>query len=187
MATGLTPSSSSASITAIWASPRAPPPPSASARVLRLAPCVVGGVLSACSGGFPPPLWGRAREGGVCFTVERSPPPDRPAAGRPPPQGGRCQARLRLGLQLPCARLPGGRPRRLRQRPHQLRARRRVLAGGRAVAHPPDDALQDRGDPDEIIGHVLLQIRSRVEPGALDVAIDIGVARGNAERGEIEH
>src|SRR6266542_2842690 len=112
MATGLTPSSSSASITAMWASPRAPPPPSASASVLG--------------------LWAEAT---VRRPPARTPTPPAPAAA--------------------------------------------------PAARAPDDALQDRGDAEEIVGHVGRQMRARIEPGALDVAIDIGVARGNAERGEI--
>ena len=106
MATGLTPISSSASITAIWASPRAP----AAAE--------------------------REREG--LHLPRRTP---------------------RLARELP--RLVG-------KRPHHLRLGGGVLAGRGAVAHAADDALQDRGDAEEIVGEIDGEMRPRIEPGARD-------------------
>src|SRR5579864_2308954 len=105
MAAGFIAISSSASMIAIWASPRAPPPPSASAKLL---------VRAAVT-------------------------------------------RLRLAGECPC---PGG------ERTHHFGSRRRVGAGRGAVAHAADDALQDRGDAEEIIGRVDRHMRPRVEAGA---------------------
>src|SRR5487761_1410488 len=98
MACGFTPISSSASITAIWARPRAPPEPSASAKVLLI-----------LSPGLPREL---------------------------PGLGG--------------------------ERPHHLGLGRRMRAGGGAVAHPADDALQGRCEAEELIGEIHRQIRARI-------------------------
>src|SRR5208282_6106250 len=125
MATGFTPISSSASMTAICASPRAPPPPSASAKVFILA------ASSSCPG----------------------------LTGEAPGLGG--------------------------EWPDKFGPRRGVGAAGGAIAHAADDALQDRRDAEEIVSGVRRQVGSRIESGALHVSINIRLARGNAERGQI--
>ena len=124
MAAGFTPISSSASTTAMCASPRAPPAPSASAKVF------------------------------MCGAPAR------------PPRG----------------ELPGRRG----ERPHHLRAGGRVLVGRGAVAHAPDDALQDRGEAEEIVGRVDVEVRPRIEAGARDVGFDVLAHRRNAERSQVE-
>ena len=44
-----------------------------------------------------------------------------------------------------------------------------VLAGRGAVAHAAGDALQDRGDAEEVVGEIDREMRPRIEPGARDV------------------
>ena len=61
-----------------------------------------------------------------------------------------------------------------------------VLAGRGAVAHAAGDALQDRGDAEEIVGEIGRQMRPRIEPGARAIHLDVGRQRRNAERREIE-
>ena len=61
-----------------------------------------------------------------------------------------------------------------------------VRAGRGAVAHPAGDALQDRGEAEEIVGEIDRQMRPRIEAGARHIGVDIGRQRRNAERREIE-
>ena len=65
-------------------------------------------------------------------------------------------------LGLPCE-FPGL----LRQRTDHLGLRRRKLGRGGAVAHAADDALQDRGEAEEVVGRVDREIGPRIEAGAL--------------------
>src|SRR5688572_25426084 len=87
MIEGLRPSSSNTSSIRMWASPRAPPPPSASpiegrttgSVVLRTCRALPGGFIAVAGDvmrlSFPPPLWGRDREGGIAEHLRSGFPP----------------------------------------------------------------------------------------------------------------
>src|SRR5689334_15767275 len=73
----------------------------------------------------------------------------------------------------------------VRERPHKRSHRQCLLAGRRAVAGTPDDALEDRSEAKEIIGEVDRKIRARIESGARHIGVDICAARGDAQRVEV--
>src|SRR5579863_10231942 len=66
------------------------------------------------------------------------------------------------------------------QRSNEIGFGGRKRAGRGAVANPANDALQDRSKAEEIVSGIDRQIRSRIEPGALHVSIDILRQRWNA-------
>src|SRR5258708_16312011 len=115
IATGFTPISSSASTMAICARPRAPPAPSASAKVF---------TRYSLYGSFG-------------------------------------------------ARLAREAPGRGREGAHHQRTRGRIFIRRGAIAHASDDALQDRGETEEVVGEIDRQMWPRIEPGACDVSIDV--------------
>ena len=60
-----------------------------------------------------------------------------------------------------------------------------MLAGGGAVPHPPGDALQDRGDAEEIVGEVDIEAGPWIEAGTRCISFDIALFGRNAERAEV--
>src|SRR5690606_22121780 len=121
---------------------------------------------------------GRLRRA-LLFAADLPPPPrslwrhGRGAGSRAPEGILRCEA---VSLR---ARAPREAHRGFGKRPYGVGARGRVLVRRRAVAHAPDNALHDRGEPEEIIGHVVVEMRAGIEPRALHISRDIVVARRN--------
>src|SRR5262249_26032984 len=149
-----------ASMTATCARPRAPPPPSASAKLFV-------DLRSICA---------RDGEGRGAVLVMRSNVSQRLLAPpRPSPRGG--------GLR-PCAagKLPalGG------QRPHQGRLGGGNRAGSGAVTNAADDALQDRGDAEEVVGGIDRKVGAGIEAGTFHIGVHISIERGNAQRREVK-
>ena len=142
------------------------------------------------SGGSPCPTSRRHRRRrsasrSRCRRWRRASCPSRRAPPAPRYARARARRRRRAQARSSCssrARLRRELPRLDRKRPHQRRHGGGVLARRGAVAHAPDDALQDRGQAEEIVGEIDRQMRPRVEAGARDVSVDIVRARRDAER-----
>ena len=66
------------------------------------------------------------------------------------------------------------------QRAHGGRILCRIGIGGRAVAHAPDDALQDAGELEEIVGRVIVRVGRLLAAGAAAIHGRVFVHAGNA-------
>src|ERR1700716_1592120 len=61
-----------------------------------------------------------------------------------------------------------------------------LIAGGRAIQHAFGDSLHDAREPEEIEGEVPAELRNGLPAHGPAVTLDEFLARGNAERLEVE-
>ena len=57
--------------------------------------------------------------------------------------------------------------------------------GGCAIAHPPDNALQNTGQTEHIIGDIEIHVFNAVAPRGIAIKAGIFIGIGNVERVEI--
>src|SRR5690554_6186223 len=69
---------------------------------------------------------------------------------------------------------------------HLFAKARRVGVGGHAGARARADALQDRRQPEQVVGKVEVPVRADVETGAAGVGLDVVAFTGDAQRVEVQ-
>ena len=69
---------------------------------------------------------------------------------------------------------------RSRPKARPVRHGRRMRIGGGPVAYPPGDALQDRRDPEEIIGEIDVEVIESRAPGAPAIVLNIASSERKA-------